>query len=908
MKTPHPANTRALRLLAGPPALLAGLFASVLWASEPWQRPLWLGRVSDGPWLALAIACFVAGAAAMPWAGRWRWATRVSAAILLCAGVPYVAMQMQREAAVTSLLEHQEVLRVTDPGLARPATHESWFEGFMDFLDRDVLPRVGIDRGASSSSGLITTEPPDPYDHLLETCRWPTRRAFLREVFAEDTRLRLATHDWHRLLPAMTGQDVSLAHRTELMDWLAGIANESSPSAAARRDAAAFWMALIVLTDAEAFATHAERTLALMHASDDPPIGATGDAWMRAFDLLLAMMPDSRHAELTAAFARKPKLLRRATRERVRGMVHHAAAIMEEIRSLDEGGRHQTAAAMWLDLMRLADASADESTRRDIHESLAAMLGYWLLGDSTVVGECQLWKILIQHGPPAFETLAGSIPPDLPLMLRTRAHAALDAVMKPQETHHNTAREFEIPMEIFHALIIASLLGDEERRAIHNRAAIVIARTIHDPGLRQFWHTTSLFDAMNLILDSLDDGEREILRDSLIVYHLSDPGRAMRYGIFGHALVALDLACASPVLTGAERVALTMHRLPVADAPSHSADAVAEFIDLLLSDEEPEFLGHLFHRLRARLTRRHRGDHVQRPDHERSDLHRFNAFRDGLVGPEHLPADWPGFVHAIGASIFVRIMNPDREAWEPLLRDPLLARLLLNEIDSEPLDRFPGFFGYLAIHSPEPDIRRLIVELFMSQAEAPDREARIGAFQVLLAFSDWLEMDERAAFRARLARFLREENLGSDVFRLQNPMAIPPWLLAEATIPGGGPISWEDDALSAEHSWRSHIRDEFWLPALTSDDESGVFRHLHVSGAEYSLGWYVTDIEIRPYPLDQMAPTSAFSARAPSPPFVATAWQRARELHERQPDLMFPDRPRFVPRGDRVRFADEYSY
>ena len=163
--------------------------------------------------------------------------------------------------------------------------------------------------------------------------------------------------------------------------WFDGfVAAEATPSAC--RDAAVFWMALLVLTDVEAFGDWSDRVLTLMLATDDPPMSRTGDVWMRALDLLIGLIPEENHAELTAPLAGDAMLLRRALRQRVRGIHHHFELIVREIESLDSHGDHASAGAVWADLKRVADMLEDVVQAREIHDWLARRMGRWMMKES----------------------------------------------------------------------------------------------------------------------------------------------------------------------------------------------------------------------------------------------------------------------------------------------------------------------------------------------------------------------------------------------------------------------------------------------------------------------------------------------------------------------------------------------
>lgn len=240
MDQPHHKSNRVLPLMAAIVSLAVGFISAVLWASEPWQRPLFLLRVADGFWLGIAIAGFGASAVVWPAFGtRRHWAWRAMGCIALSGFILPTALHVRGSAAVAALLDHDEVWKISEPGFSRPDPQQSWVDVMKKFWREEILHFFEAPRTYLASDGLEEIIPPDAYDHLLETCRWPTRRAFICEILTDESRVRLATHHWHRMFPAVIVQDVTLSHRSEWLEWLDERAAEKSTPAACR-DAAAF--------------------------------------------------------------------------------------------------------------------------------------------------------------------------------------------------------------------------------------------------------------------------------------------------------------------------------------------------------------------------------------------------------------------------------------------------------------------------------------------------------------------------------------------------------------------------------------------------------------------------------------------------------------------------------------------
>jgi len=221
----------------------------------------------------------------------------------------------------------------------------------------------------------------EPLGHILEASRWRVRKAFLREIITNEKYVILMTMNWQRLFPAMIGQDVTLARRHELMRLLDTLTKNKS-TAATSRDAAVFWMGLIVLTDFEAFAAQRTRVRDMMLASDNPPMSLSSDVWMRVLNALIAFDDHEKITTFSSRLARDGMLLRRAVREGVRGIESQAKAVIHEIKTLDARGERAAAAALWLDLRLLIERADGLSEVNNTRQWLLETLAKWLMEDS----------------------------------------------------------------------------------------------------------------------------------------------------------------------------------------------------------------------------------------------------------------------------------------------------------------------------------------------------------------------------------------------------------------------------------------------------------------------------------------------------------------------------------------------
>lgn len=893
METPNHSGTCALLYHAAIAGLGVGLVAALMWASEPWQRPLRLLGVADEVWLLIAVLGFVIGVYAWPTRGRRRSGWRVVFGAAVCAVILIGFLDTRRAATVDALLDHDQVMKAITPGFFRPDPEPGWRQYVKDGFEHGILPVFGIGPPPSVVGGLETTKYPDAYDHLLETCRWPTRRAFVQKIIGDESRTRLATHDWHRLFPAVIGQDVTLAHRKELLDWLDGLASDATAPDVCR-DAATFWMALVVLTDAEAFSDWSDRALSLMLAHQDPPLSLTGDVWMRALDLLIALTPREQHAELAEPLTRDAMLLRRALRQRVRGMEYHAAAIIREIESLDAQMDHNSAAAMWVDLKRIAKNSSDEEVAREIHVWLGVRLERWLMSESEVALEYfsdseyyynDRFSILLDG------VMNNILSDDSKQRLAVRARAALDGVVS-----HPREDEMVFPDECAHALFIAALLDDEERIIIHNQAALILAKRIPQ-GLssgRNAWSELSMISsALKMVMHDLHIETLESLKQTLIewcVFHEKPNSFTLR---FTETAVLLDMASEDPILSGAEQIAVgAFIKRYGGTVPQYSPEAVEEFIQMVISGEATIHMHGWFTAVVRRLdyAKSKAGDLP--PDHIR-----YFAVLHGIIGLEHLPADLIPVLRAHGVREIYGLAR-DYADWRRLMDRPDLVRVIFSEIDMKEHGNLRVLIEHLVNHPPSPEIRQMILKLLERQVESPDRDVRLTAFHGLLSFSDWFDEEERVEFRKRFHRFFESERPSLDEWQRHYIHAnVIPW--GGLNMHRGEQVPWEDDALSVAFSWSSEIHQDLATLPWQVYDASSVFRHLHASGCLFiPPGW--GEAELAPVSLGHIAPNRAFHDSFASPHLEVTPWQRARSLHLRRPDLKFPDRPIFRPLGKRV--------
>lgn len=326
----------------------------MLWASEVWQRPLVMMEWDEGILLTIAIATFFVGGSAMILT-RSRISVRRVFAVTVACGLVFLGIAtMTHLSAVHTLMKHRNVQDAIYSPPSRAAS-SSWMDTISEWMNGPLMDSLDWILGSVDLSSRKGNHLEDQaLDQLLESSRWRVRKAFIHAIMRDEDTVVVATRNWHRIFPAVVGQDVTLARRQEVLRDFTGIAQDASTTSKSR-NAAIFWMGLIVATDMEAFEKDRPRVRDLMLSVDMPPISETGDVWMRVLNTLLSMDEPGEQAALAKRLIRDQALLRRAVRECVRGIEEWTEKIIFEIENLDDAGDSTSAAALWLDLHHLIE-------------------------------------------------------------------------------------------------------------------------------------------------------------------------------------------------------------------------------------------------------------------------------------------------------------------------------------------------------------------------------------------------------------------------------------------------------------------------------------------------------------------------------------------------------------------------
>lgn len=900
-----PALRRTMAVLA-----MAGAFPALVWGLlEVWQRPIRLSGVDDRWLIAAGIAGFLFAILAWP-AGRCGgcWWKRAGLGGAVLAVFLIGVCSMGREMAVGGLMRHPDVDRAR--GIERPETKtlKSRMEAVREWL---IYHRLPVPKKPNDLYEEPYTLFNEPLDHLLETSRWPVRREFMRRMMRDEKGAAFLVDEWHRLFPAVTGQDVALAQRNDMLKWLDALARAPSTTTASR-DAATFWMALIVLSDPGAFAGWRVPVRDGMLACEHPPMTFVGDAWMRVIDVLLAFDSEEETVDLTGVFERDPRLLRRALREQVRGMEGRMPRMLDEIAREDALGSRDAPVAIWLDLKRLTDRLPDSPERTETLEALREILATWLTEDEWSVRE----RFKSDYGNR--HTSAGDFIMEMPEEIQRRLHAhalGLLADFKPDESRTWRGSGSQATLE--RALLIRNFLDSDQRVILSRKLADVMEQQLWDfePEVNKRANTrrailfgfAGIWDditgsqkerigrRIRTHLDEMDWAQREVVR-------FLDAFSGMRFMGSSIGLVEAEwLAIAGAMGRGSRQWRFDedfwwspeQHL----DVKRYSREAVEDVIRAYIhaATTRPESM-----RLREGpdalvFPKPAYARPVVRSRSKPATRHVFLIYlaAGGLAAVEEFPNDaWGAFMDnpwLVGQLVY----NPNEARLSRWLDDPSETRTILALLEDPqnpwPLGRLPG---YLRANPPPKPVLDAIHRHYRDRTHHEDRAIRILAFRMLMRMEEGLNPTERDALRESFRDFMERDRPSTSEWKF----GPSPYEAHDEQ----GLISWRDDALSAEFGWHAHIAEETRMREFPMDHFPNptpsvpVFQHLAFACNPVERDWYDEWISL-PYPLDTPVPRRAWLSAPPGLPFPPTPWQRARELAQRRPDLDFPDRAPYRP-------------
>jgi hypothetical protein len=888
-----------------------------LWAMESWLRPAMLCRVPDWLWLA---GCGAAGCGLLRWeAGPrlQRWRAAVVVAIFQATGLAGLDWGAQRLAVNVLWFDHYVAAGDEPPDALQRAIKQF-------FNERDAPT-------TKWASWYLQVKPDDmPASwHLLACGRWSVRLGFFRKLLATPGSVPHLSESWALLFPAVVGVDVDFRHRRKLLKLLDEL-RQSGELAPESRDTAILWQGLVFLSDPTEFAAWRVPVRDAMLAVEEPLLVRYGDVWMRTLDALLAYDPPELWPELTKPLAANPVTLRRAVRERVRGVLAHHEAFIRAAEVAEAEGKWESPFAAWQDCGRWLAAWPDTPWQAPVAEWRRTTLARWLLTEG-----------LGGFGEQHFEygKLLDRLPADAVIELAADDRAAL------------AAKTFELAERAGRDSLTAA--DDDARKAVHQALMRVAtydpfltaeqqteARRLAAPALVRLAVFTTRWNAADpdRMTCSVCQACRKLLLKTWPL--LTADQRATLAAEYRQAweevgresldidLLCLDAWCERPALDEVEwlmsaaswggwkvwrvvdetprmiewrapfpvrrpaestvkTVAQALERAVAGyrNAKGHRGDALAAFQEGLRSCHggKPfpkgmeKGLDYFLNRASRPvqpfsgerwLAKRLAGMGLREPDAETR-----RALIDEVVAGEYgslllLPRD--GF--------------PD--PWATVLQSPEIAAAEVVrdwEEDSDPLRSLLT----AAVRTPPPAaVTAAMRETLLEKTRHGTRKEQVAAYGALFRLAPLVSADERLA--------MRREFLGFFKWQIVPMRSWPTWAMepieTKRSVRGGEAIPWEDDALSAALSWSSEMRREVYRypgPGV-AERSAGVFSYLAQAFVSYEEAG-IAPMFLDDYGIDKPIPERCWVRRPLTLPVEPTPWQRARALHLRRPDLFWPD-------------------
>ena len=916
---------RIARHAPGGILLVAGIFFTWFWAVEVWLRQEWMFRVNENHLLAAGITGLLAGFTLVG-VSRGVRRKRIILRSLVGCGLAFAAIfGFAHSSSVGALWEQ------TKDGKSNFYESGPWYLGLQERWDEFVVRKF---YGKSVHPTWRRYNYRDEeFNQLVETSRWRVKKAFILRIAKDEDKALLAISNWHWLLPAIIGQDVTLVRRQELLHEFSQLSRrEDLPGPC--RDAMLLWMGLIFLTDHEAFAEHRVGIRDSMLAREAPAFAMTGDVWMRVLNALLAFDLPGTRAGLVSRYAYNPEMLRRAVRESLRGIEQQAEAVMAEITRLDQLDRPSEATALWLDLLHLQNQPMPQV----VSTSLQQIITHWLLEASPRVrARFSLPKEASQIHQVSGEDFKIALPEEAQALLVEHA----EALIRQLATGANwiPTEEQTLPVEVEHLLMIGQFLDDGRRKSIANALAPHLDEQLlrllnHD--LPEKLRTNGIDETAVVFLriwNDMDESVRARTREIIRQICGMDPDlREFKEHMSGSLRTEFFFrawdTCPTQPLGDLERFlaqALSRYRGGWLDrrwwgrfgtnngfrpCSSDKLERLMSFLVQAWNFELPmrlqigqgtEGFIHWRH-IVGRLARWEFTLREMDAVHDIKKHIQFHLVRKRVLGTEFLPEGWQEIVASTTEAWQVDWPYLDEAFWGPQLATPALAKSMLGRFNDRNDSPLTPVVEFLARHPPEPEIRRTIWEHFDRWFTSGERWQKVTAARAMIKLMGWLEPEGRAVFRQRLDRFFVEirpslSEWSHTMMLTMNPEHNFPreYAISEDQCRSEW-IPWEEDALSARLSWSSQIHHE--LHMLPHDwkiyPDDGLFRYLH---SHIDACWASPWLGLA---FDPAAPGEPVPARArrgvpPELPFARTPWQRARELHLKRPDLEFPDRVMFRP-------------
>lgn len=486
-----------------------------------------------------------------------------------------------------------------------------------------------------------------------------------------------------------------------------------------------------------------------------------------------------------------------------------------------------------------------------------------------------------------------------------------------------------MPLKLGHAMMIHNFLNGNQRRSASVAIAEILVKHLHfiskdlDAAKGRQRMINEYAAALCMLEHDLEAAMREQLMESLARLEKIFPRHSSMLSTVSALLEKVAPTTAS--LDSGDFASLVMRRGGVkwwsnhwwgevsgSFEPKFADEAVEEFIDSILGgkyrrdylvsvETDVIYAGVRANQLMNVLKFR-RYEIAREPEQSARDYLNVSLVRARVLPASHLPENLAEIFHAEPRLHEDYWDLPDPEYWGRLLASPAEAQAVLDKFDVRNDYVLRGMMEYLLNHPPEANVRQVIIRHYETRLTSNQRWQRITAARVLLRLSHWREPREKADLRERLDSFFKDTK--PSLSEWAHAMMIP--MEPQHDYPRGYAIledqcrsewiEWSDDDLSARFSWSSQIHHE--LAPLPHNwklkPDNGLFMYLNsYLDACDACPW--TGVRYEPKKLNEAVSAVDRRGPVPAPPFTATPWQRARELHLHRPDLELPERALYRP-------------
>lgn len=903
-------------------AALAILFVGCLMRGrEPWMRPQSFWRTAEWVWPLMAGVGALGFTAFMISLDSGRHRLRqLMIALVVSFSLAGAMRWVGGELALSHLLN--------SPELSGSRYHT--FTGSMSISQRLVLWMQDKHRSIPSwmkdyaTEHLETTDPPQLH-RLVSSSRWPVRRGFLKRMMRDEKLAGHLVEKWNELFPAVTGADVDLHHRRELMTILDGFRNDTSLTTASRH-AAILWMGLVLLSDPAEFAMWREPVRDAMLGTPEPFQAKHHDCWMRVVDTLLAHDPPASWPAATEGLTSNPTTLRRAVRERVRGIMSHFDAIEREFDASSRAADWDAAFALWQDTGRWLAAYPGTHEEARVKQWRSATMFQWLNTD----GLGTQWKEFFSNSEILLNLTSEDVvdlTPQQEAVLHAKAcHTADQAAALSEKAATESERE-EAHAAMERVRVLHPFLSEvHQTEVVHKIIPALVRPEIYSFLLRgnsklgdygscdrcSTWMKKSWRQLSSEDLNTLAKNMRPILSPRrgnawlLCIEAWSDRPelgdeewllRAIAEAPFWKSTnpdtprdlieiaprtrlpvppVKGEVVCKVIAIIKAAMWDAGGQILPAADVSSNLASMVPEY---QLSSATRRALHTLVSRIKAEFRLR---DFKDIESAMRMDLYLsgLTAADESLLSEIARRARDDGRFHDQ-----LRPWHPD--PWRDVLKSPSEARQCLLGLISMEDSRLRGLLSSAVKNPPPDDVVLAMWQVLRKLATTADSVDKPRVHASLFRLAPLAPVAERLAMRSDFLKYFRATPLPSNKWPDQTMDDVWLW---RRYYPIGEAIPWEEDSLSAALSWSSDIYEQTDLTPENgvAEQSRGVFSYLAQAKVSYSYEVF-SGTWMNQDPINEPVSKSVWKRSPLKTPLEPTPWQQARDLHLKRPDLKFPD-------------------